>query len=105
MDGPTRGAVDAIEDEPAFHSGERIRIAARSAIGNYRVPIYLRGKQGTVESLIEADDATDEGGRGAGSPCHYYRVAMLMSELWPDYTGSPRDGLRVEVFETWLERI
>jgi nitrile hydratase subunit beta len=27
-----------------------------------------------------------------------------MSEIWPDYAGSERDGLHIEVFETWLER-
>jgi nitrile hydratase subunit beta len=24
--------------------------------------------------------------------------------LWTDYAGSPKDGLRIEIFETWLER-
>ena len=24
---------------------------------------------------------------------HYYRVALRMTEIWPDYAGSPRDGL------------
>jgi len=28
-----------------------------------------------------------------------------MPSIWPDYAGSPRDDLRIEVFETWLERI
>ena len=28
-----------------------------------------------------------------------------MTEIWPDYAGSPRDGLYIEVFETWLEKI
>ena len=28
-----------------------------------------------------------------------------MTEIWPDYAGSQRDGLHIEVFETWLERI
>jgi nitrile hydratase len=25
--------------------------------------------------------------------------------IWPNYIGSPKDGLRIEIFETWLERI
>jgi nitrile hydratase len=28
-----------------------------------------------------------------------------MSEIWPDYAGSERDGLHIEIFETWLERV
>jgi hypothetical protein len=25
--------------------------------------------------------------------------------LWPGYAGSPHDGLRIEVYENWLEGI
>lgn len=28
-----------------------------------------------------------------------------MTRIWSDYLGSPHDGLHIEVFETWLERI
>ena len=85
-----------------------IRIADRSPIGHYRVPRYLRKKLGRVEAVIEPAfvDNEEEGfGRNAGSRRHYYRVAFSMTELWPDYSGSPKDGLRIEVFESWLERI
>jgi len=27
-----------------------------------------------------------------------------MTEVWPGYEGTPRDGLRIEVYETWLEK-
>ena len=48
----------------------------------------------------------DEGfGSNAGMKRHYYRIAIPLTELWPDYGGSSKDGLRIEVFETWLERI
>jgi len=47
----------------------------------------------------------ERSGRNAGSNLHYYRVAIPMTEIWPDYVGSPRDGLRIEIFETWLARI
>jgi nitrile hydratase len=43
-------------------------------------------------------------GRNAGSKRHYYRVALPMLELWRGYAGSARDQLKIEVFETWLER-
>jgi len=36
---------------------------------------------------------------------HYYRISLPMASIWPGYAGSPRDDLRIEVFETWLERI
>ena len=100
--------VWALGEAAAFRPGDRVRILTRSPIGHYRVPIYLRGKTGTVEAVIEptAIDNEEEGyGRNAGSRRHYYRLAFAMTELWPDYAGRPNDGLRIEVFESWIERI
>jgi hypothetical protein len=100
--------VLATGEAPIFQPGDRVRILSRAPIGHYRVPIYLRGKQGSIETVIEpaAVDNEEEGfGRNAGSKRHYYRVAIPMIEIWADYVGSPRDGLRIEIFETWLERI
>jgi nitrile hydratase subunit beta len=100
--------VPADGEEPIFRPGDRIRISDRSPIGHYRVPTYLRGKQGSIEAVIEPThvDNEEEGyGRNAGSRRHYYRIAVPMTELWPNYAGSARDGLRIEVFESWLERI
>jgi nitrile hydratase len=105
--GPLVGLVFAPGEKPIFRPGDRIRISARSPIGHYRVPLYLRGKTGTIEAVIEpaAIDNEEEGyGRNAGTKRHYYRVAFPMTEVWPGYEGSPRDGLRIEVYETWLEK-
>ena len=91
-----------------FGPGDRVRVATRSPIGHYRVPLYLRGKAATVEAVIEPhgiDNEEEAYGRNAGMKRHYYRIALPMTEIWPGYVGSPRDGLRIEVFETWLERI
>lgn len=98
----------ALGEKPIFNPGDRVRVSTRSPIGHYRVPTYVRGKSGSVEKVIEpvAIDNEEEGyGRNAGSKRHYYCVAFRMSEIWPDYAGSERDGLHIEVFETWLERI
>ncbi len=100
--------VFALGEKPIFKAGDRVRVSDRSPIGHYRVPTYLRGKRGIVEKVIEpvAVDNEEEGyGRNAGSRLHYYRVAFAMSGIWPNYVGSPRDGLHIEIFETWLERI
>ena len=86
----------------------RIDLAEPSPPGHYRMPFYLRGKRGTVEAVVEpaAIDNEEEGyGRNAGTKLHYYRIAIPMTEIWPDYVGSPRDGLRIKVCETWLEGI
>jgi hypothetical protein len=102
------GVVLAQCEAPIFRPGDRVRISDRSPIGHYRVPTYLRGKSGSVEAVIEpmAVDNEEEGfGHNAGSKRHYYRIAVPMTELWPRYAGSIGDGLRIEVFETWLQRI
>jgi nitrile hydratase subunit beta len=105
---PLPNVVKAEGEEPVFKLGERVRIAMRFPVGHYRVPVPFRGKRGLVEMVIEPpglDNEEEAFGRNAGSKRHYYRVAIPLAELWPDYAGSPRDGLRIEIFETWLERV
>jgi len=100
--------VKAAGEAPAFQVGDAVRVSLRYPVGHYRVPMYIRGKRGRVEKVIEpaAVNNEEEGfGRNAGSKLHYYRIAILLSELWPDYRGAAADGLRIEIFETWLERI
>lgn len=99
--------VAAAGEIPCFEPGDAVRVLTRFPFGHYRVPLYLRGKTGTVEAVMDpvaVDNEAEGYGRNAGSRLHYYRVAFAMTELWPNYAGSPSDGLRVEVFETWLER-
>lgn len=100
--------VLALGEAPAFAPGDPVRILARSPVGHYRVPLYVRGKAGMVEAVIEPtgiDNEEEAYGRNAGGRRHYYRIALPMAGIWPDYAGPPQDGLRIEVFETWLERI
>jgi hypothetical protein len=100
--------VYALGEKPVFGPGDTVRILLRMPIGHYRVPLYLRGKTGTVEAVLEPPglDNEEEGfGRNAGSKRHYYRVAFPMTEIWPNYLGPVQDGLRIEVYETWIERI
>jgi nitrile hydratase len=101
------GIVKAKGEEPIFRAGDRVRISLRCPIGHFRVPNYIRGKRGIVETVIEpaAINNEEEGyGRNAGLKRHYYRIAIPLFEVWEGYAGSPNDGLRIEVFETWLER-
>ena len=105
---PLPGIVKDEGDDPLFHVGDRVAISVRFPVGHYRVPHYIRGKQALVEEIIPrpAIDNEEEGfGRNVGLKRHYYRVSIPLTELWPGYTGSSHDGLRIEVFENWLERI
>ena len=103
---PLPNIVKAEGEEPLFKVGDEIKIAKRSPIGHFRVPKYVRGKRGRVEAVVKppAVNNEDEGfGRNAGEKRHYYRIAIPLNELWPNYAGPSHDGLRIEVFETWLE--
>jgi nitrile hydratase subunit beta len=104
----SRADVVAAEGEvPFFSAGDPIVIAKRFPIGHFRVPNFIRGKSGLVEAVIPrlGIDNEEEGfGRNAGNKRHYYRISIPMTELWPDYSGSAQDGLRIEVFESWLKR-
>jgi nitrile hydratase len=100
--------VKALGEEPLFKSGDRVKVSVRFPVGHYRVPQFIRGKHGIVELVIlpMAVNNEEEGfGRNAGIKGYYYRVAFPLRELWPEYPGSARDGLRIEIFENWLERI
>ena len=105
---PLPGVVLALGEAPIFRPGEQVRVSTLTPIGHYRVPRYLRGKTGRVEKVIEPagiDNEAEGYGRNAGAKLHYYRIVFMMTEIWPRYVGSPRDELRIEIFETRLERI
>jgi hypothetical protein len=103
----TPQAVKAEGEEPAFQAGEQVMISVRFPVGHYRVPQYIRGKRAVIEAVIKTSGVNNEEegfGRNAGQKRHYYRVAIPLTDLWPGYNGSAFDGLRIEVFENWLER-
>jgi len=105
--GALPGLVLALGEEPIFRPGDPVRILTRSPVGHYRVPIYMRGKTGVIERIIEPagiDNEEEAFGRNAGSKLRDYRIAVPMTEIWPAYGGSPRDSMYIEVFEAWLER-
>jgi nitrile hydratase len=103
-----RPLIVAADGELAkFAAGDTVRVLTLSPIGHYRLPLYLRGKTGVIETVLTpmAVDNEEEGyGRNAGSKGHYYRVAFRMADVWPGYVGGLGDSLRIEIFETWLER-
>jgi hypothetical protein len=99
--------VKALGEDPLFKPGDSVRVSVRYPVGHYRVPIYIRGKPGTVKVILRpaAVNNEEEGfGRNAGSKGYYYRVAIPLAQLWPVYVGPAEDRLIIEIFEAWLER-
>jgi len=104
---PSLHIVKGFGEQPLYEAGDPIRISVRCPVAHYRVPTYIRGKRGVVEAVIDRAlvNNEEEGfGRNAGALGYYYRVAIPLAELWSGYAGSTADGLRIEVFETWLEK-
>jgi hypothetical protein len=90
----------------AFRVGDRVRIARRTPVGHYRTPVYVRGKIGRIERVLDLFlNPEEEGyGKNAGDKVRLYRVRLRQRDLWPAYAGGAEDELQIEIYEHWLER-
>jgi hypothetical protein len=83
-----KGRIRSRCESVLFQPGGAVKVMNRSPIGHYRVPIYLRGKRGVVQKVIEPmqlDNEREGYGQNGGDKRHYYRIAFSLGELWPDY--------------------
>jgi hypothetical protein len=107
-DTSTLGAtvVKATGEEPLFQIRDKVRISVRYPVGHYRVPTYVRGKSGVITAILYSgvNNEDEAFGKNVGVKAHYYRLSILLTELWPGYAGGITDQLEIEVFETWLEK-
>ena len=91
---------------PAFQIDDRVRIRQRTPVGHYRTPMYVRGKTGHIERVLDLfiDPEAEGYGKNEGGKIRLYRVRFKQRDLWPDYAGGPEDELQIEMYEPWLER-
>ena len=87
-----------------FKPGDTVRILAANRPGHCRVPVYARGRTGTVERLCGEFANPEELAYGFdGLPKRpLYRVRIRQADIWPDYKGSAKDLLELEIYEHWL---
>jgi len=90
-----------------FKRGDAVRILASNPPGHRRVPTYARGRTGTIERLCGEFANPEELAYGFdGLPKRMlYRVRIKQTDIWPDYQGSPKDLLELEIYEHWLEPV
>ncbi|WP_308198050.1 SH3-like domain-containing protein [Saccharopolyspora soli] len=90
-----------------FRQGDAVRISERYAPGHVRTPVYVRGKQGSIERVLPRfiNPELEAYGVNEGTETQLYRVRLSQSSLWPDYEGQPSDVLELEIYEHWLEPI
>ena len=88
-----------------FKPGEKVRVRKAFPLGHVRTPYYIRGHTGEVERVCGAFANPEELAqmRDGLPPQPLYRVRFLQKEVWPDYRGSAKDVLEVEIFQHWLE--
>jgi nitrile hydratase len=88
-----------------FAEGDRVRVRQAYPPGHVRTPYFIRGRAGTVIQLAGsfADPEELAYGRDGQPKRPLYRVQFAQSELWPNYSGGPRDTTVVDILESWLE--
>ncbi len=90
-----------------FAPGDRVRVREDFPPGHVRTPVYVRGKEGVVERKFGKFPNPEVLALGRdGMPAKaLYEVRFLQKDLWPDYHGSDRDTLDIDIYEHWLAKI
>jgi hypothetical protein len=95
-----------VAHEPAiFKIGDSVKVAVKFPIGHYSVPLYIRGKQGTIVRNFGRyiNPEQEAFGKNAGEKLWYYMVSFPQHQVWPGYKGEKTDVLEIEIFENWLD--
>jgi nitrile hydratase len=97
-----RSPAPARSERPAgrYAPGDRVRVARRVTSEHNRVPRYVRGATGVVESV--AGDEPLEEGIDHGPPQPVYSVSFAADDLWADGADADVDVV-LDLFETYLE--
>lgn len=96
--------------EPRFGAGDAVAVRTETvrdpAGGHYRTPFYIRGKRGTVTTVLglyRNPELKAYGGDGLPRQ-PLYRVLFDQADLWGErYVGPARDRLEIEIYDHWLE--
>jgi nitrile hydratase len=82
--------------------GDVVRARLHSAPGHTRLPLYVRGRVGTVHALRGHFPFADEIARNGSAPRQaLYNVRFLASDLWGEDVGSHH--VHLDLFESYLE--
>ena len=94
-----------VDRAPRFSAGEAVRTRSDHPGGHTRLPRYVRGKRGRIESVYDAYVFPDTHAHDRGeAPQHLYCVAFAGEELWgPD--AEPGTVVHLDLFESYLDPI
>lgn len=87
-----------------FEAGQPVLVANPPAGAHTRLPGYLRGHRGTVESVAEGNYTyfCSTGGDGLGDPVPVYIVRFEAAELWGETAEASPSPLYAELYEPYL---
>jgi len=82
-----------------------VRVLKAYPPGHIRTPYYIRGHVGEVERICGAFPNPEELAQMRdGQPAQpLYRVRFPQKSVWPDYQGSEKDVVEIEIYQHWLE--
>ena len=84
--------------------GEPITVREDYPIGHIRTPVYIRGRTGmVVRYLGEFGNPETLAYCLPTEPRALYKVRFNQTDIWPDYQGSLRDTVELDLYEHWLE--
>ena len=82
--------------------GDAVRARLHAAAGHTRLPLYVRGRVGTVHALRGHFPFPDEIARhGSAGRQALYNVRFLASDLWGEDAGSHH--VYLDLFESYLK--
>ena len=88
-----------------YGMGARVAVRTDTPKGHCRTPFFLRGKEGTVISVMGPNLDPEKLGHGfPGLPRRIlYKVRFDQPALWEQYDGPAGDGVTADIFEHWLD--
>lgn len=98
--GPADRKIDAA---PRFKAGDRVQTIVAHPEGHTRLPLYARGKVGTIEIVVGSHVFPDTNAHGEGEqPNWLYTVSFSGDELW-GRDGDPDLTISIDAWEPYLE--
>ena len=101
-----KGGPSIMPDEglPKFSTGDQVQVTIDHPAGHTRVPGYLRGRTGTVETCCGWHVFPDKSaiGERVGQPL--YRVVFSADSIWGK-TANPADSVSADLWESYLHAV
>jgi nitrile hydratase len=104
LGGASQARPDARAVAQAFNAGDRVRTRSSMGLGHNRLPRYVRGRTGTIESVHGSFLVADRNSVGDQTPETLYTVVFSARDLWGG-EAAVGDTLSLDCWESYLEPV